>query len=159
MTPASLSSMPNSIQNKRELCEIIGAEVLAFLHPSDLECRSMSLRLVTKCGVQQYLPSHQVLTNLIYKCLNQWTRANIKVLLTQLIEQQLFPLIQQILAQSSIIMFCLNCFNSISNFIFMSGNMSEKMKPTGLVLCWPSELKSRSRSLEVVQNGRSQWCL
>ena len=55
ITRTRLNSIPNSIQIDRKLSEIIGAEVFAFSHPCDLESRSMSTRLVSKCRVQQYL--------------------------------------------------------------------------------------------------------
>ena len=48
----STNSISNSIQIDWELCETIGAVVLDFWNPCDLEWRSESLRLVTKCRVQ-----------------------------------------------------------------------------------------------------------
>ena len=65
-----VSSIPNSIQIDQKICEIPGAEVVAFSHSCDLESRLWSIRLVSKCRVQQYLLSHLVWIKLICKNLN-----------------------------------------------------------------------------------------
>ena len=54
---------------------------------------------------------------------------------------------------------CLNSFNTISNVILISWNTCKKMKATGLVFPWPCDPQPKSRPLELVWNGRGQWCL
>ena len=49
--PQSFNGTPNSIQIDRILCEIIGTEVFAVSHSCDLESRSRSTTLVSKCRV------------------------------------------------------------------------------------------------------------
>ena len=51
ITLTSLKRTQNLIQIDLNLCEIIGAEELAFLHCCDFEPRSRLTRLVSKCRI------------------------------------------------------------------------------------------------------------
>ena len=48
-TPTNDNSTPNSTQPDWEPCELIGIEVFAFSHLFDIESKSRSLTLVSKC--------------------------------------------------------------------------------------------------------------
>ena len=63
------------------------------------------------------------------------------------------------LSKSSIRMFILNCFNTISNFVHISWKVCKKIKLGGFALRWTCDPHARSRSVKVVLNRRSQQCL
>ena len=52
ITPTSLNRIPNFIQINWKLCELIGTQLFSFSHSCDLESRSKSITLVSKCRVQ-----------------------------------------------------------------------------------------------------------
>ena len=79
--------------------------------------------------------------------------ANLKVF-DAVSKQQLFPLIRQISFKSSLRMFNLNCFITISNFILTRWKVFKKMKPVGFALCLSCDPKPRSRSMNwYMDNG------
>ena len=55
---------------------------------------------------------------------------------------------------NSLRMFDLNCFIATSNFILILWKVCKKMKSVGC-----ADPQERSRSVRVLLNDRSQWCL
>ena len=73
----SKSQHHSEFQTNNELCEINYAKGFAFLHPSDLESRLQTLKLVPKCRIKQYLTQYQVWTKSVH--VQGWMHANVKV--------------------------------------------------------------------------------
>ena len=147
ITPTSLNSIPNSIQIDWTCCETIGAQVLAFLHFCELESRSRSIRLVSKCRIQQNLLSHQVWIKSVYQHPNAYKCLSF---LMQSVKQHLFSLFKWILLESSLSMFSLNCFIITSNFTLIRQKVCEKINPIGFALRWPCDPQAWWRSVKVV---------
>ena len=60
MTPAHQNIIPNYSLIIWKLCEIIVADVLAFLQSSDLQSRSRSIRLESKYWVHYYVSAYRL---------------------------------------------------------------------------------------------------
>ena len=80
---------------------------------------------------------------------DDWLRSSCRWF-TLSVKQHLFPLFPQISLKMNIRMFSLSCFNTRCNFILVSWEVCEKMKPRGFVLRWPSDPRQGQ--------GQWKWC-
>ena len=144
ITPTNLNIIPNSTQIN---CQIIVAELFALSHSCDLESRSRSIRLVSKCRVQQYRSSTKFKSN---SSVNIQMHANISFFDT--ICRSYFPCFYKSYSKVSS-----GCSAWIarkwSQYVLLCTVFSlncKKMKPVCFPLHWPCDPQKGQ--------GESKWC-
>ena len=123
-----LNSMPNSIQIQSQLWERISTKFFPFLYPNDLASRSRSHRQVSNVEFSSVASLKENGFS------NVRMHSNVNFFFLQSVKQQLFPLIAQISLKSSLSVFSLNCFITISDFIPFSWKVRESQ--TGRIRLW-----------------------
>ena len=153
ITPTSLNSVTNSIQNDHKLCEITDAEICAFAHSCDLASMPRSVLLVPKCRVQYYLSSYQVRLKSVRK--TSECMPTFFVLFCFVLFVCLFFVwtqsVSNLFVQLKLLHYHIN-FSSWSN-----AKCAIKWSKYVLHCVDLVTPRAMSRLVTVVQNGRSQW--
>ena len=122
--PSGTSSYAHcSPQNPHGVCGIGHQELMVTMFMHRLRTRKATTTIqirhsyrISLISSLIHLSSHKVWTKSVHKCLECMATWN----LMQSVKQQLLPLIHQILFQSRLRMFKLNCFITTPNFILVS---------------------------------------